>query len=78
MSDRSDLADAARRTGRALYKARRAAFDAELEALADVLGEAGDAQMDTAEILERASPREPRPMEPRPPSGDAASPLGGG
>lgn len=55
MSDRSDLADAARRTGEALIKARRAAFNAELETLADALGEAGEAQMDTADILERAN-----------------------
>lgn len=59
MSDRSDLAAQARRTGKALYEARRAAFNAELEALADALGEAGDAQIDTAEILERAAPLSP-------------------
>ena len=77
MSDRSELAEAARRCEQALIAARRAAFNAaagELVALADALQEAADAQADTATILERAAPREPRPMEPRaaglPPSSD--------
>ena len=72
VSDRSELAEAARRCEQALIAARRAAFNAaagELEALADALGEAAAAQADTAEILERVAPREPCPPEPRPTAG---------
>ena len=59
MSDRSELAEAARRCEQALIAARRAAFNAELEPLADALEKAANAQADTAEILERV----PAPLD---------------
>ena len=58
MSDRSELAEAVRRTGLALSEARRAVLAGDTVGLAAALFDAATAQLDTAAILTRDVSRE--------------------